>query len=295
MPVYKSYEAALPSGPTVELPGLCRRLGLFASVVAKLEFFGPTGNQYDRVAAGMAELCLSKGLDKKAGLIEASSGAFALSLAIAAARQGIRLQLCVPQSLSEGRRRLFAGLGAELHLVTGGRNEAEALASSLAVRSGGVFLNYLENDDNPEVHRRTTGPELLSACTNLDFLVCGVASGGTISGTGEYIKGWTNGTLIYAVEPYESQVLTGGFAGKHGITGLGLPFVPGNYNPYIIDGVIPVKTGDAAALADTVLFTDGVPCSIAAGAVLAGACVLAAEEQNAGKTIAAVLPSRKFF
>ena len=297
MSVFANYDAALPKGPVALLPGFCRRLELGAQIVVKTELFGPTGHVYDRVAAGMLELAAERGELNAAGAVEASSGAFALSLAICAARRGVRLHLCVPDTLSEARRRLLAGLGAQLHPVAAalGRAAAEEAARSLAQHTGAYFINYLENDDNPEVHRRTTGPELLSCVPDLNFLVCGVASGGTISGTAEHVKAWTNGVQVAAVEPFESQVLSGGFAGRHGITGLGLPFVPGNYNPYIVDRVLPVKTGDAAAAADTAFFTDGLPCSAAGGAALAAAAQLAAVPENAGKVIAVVIPSRRNF
>ncbi len=298
MPVYASYNEALPRNSFVLLSGLARRLKLPAQIVAKLDFWGPSGFIYDRVAAEMLDMAMEAGeLERGDTVIEASSGPFATSLCIAAARRGLKVTLCVPESLSARSQKMFTALGAILQYVPGGDGRTGMLrrANALVQEGCGYFLNYLDNDNNPEVHRRTTGPEIMEALhDSFDYFVAGVNSAGTITGTSEYLKAWSNIKTI-AVEPYENQVLTGGFAGKHGIVGMGLPFIPPNYNPYIVDGVMTASTGDANAMADTVFYTDGVPVSIAGGAALAACVELAKQPQNEGKTIVTVFGAKRNF
>ena len=189
-------------------------------------------------------------------------------------------------------------LGAKLVLCSSadGQRGWDDQAARLAAEQGGWFADYYADDLNPEFHRRVTGPAILKETEGkLDFVVAAVGSGGTISGVGEYIKAWTNGIRIVAVEPVESQVLSGGFAGPHGLEGIGCGFVPENYNPYIVDQVIPVSTGDGREAARQALLTDGLPLSPAAGAALAAALQLAVMPENAGKRVVAIVGGRSIF
>ena len=298
MPVYASFSEALPRESFVMLSGLAKRLKLPARITAKIDFWGATGHMYDRVAAEMLDMAIESGaLQKGDTVIETAHGAFAPSLCIAAVRRGIRVILCVPEALPTGRQKLLTALGAKLQYVppTEGRVGMLRRATALEQEGAGFFLNYLDNDNNPEVHRLTTGPSIRNTLGDtVDYFVCGVNSGGTLTGTGEYLKGWSNLKII-AVEPYENQILTGGFAGKHGITDMGLPFVPPNYNHYIVDGVMTTSTGDASTMADTVFFTDGIPTAIAGGAALAAAVGLARRPENEGKHIVTVFPAKRGF
>ena len=176
---------------------------------------------------------------------------------------------------------MLAKLGAKIALTNYvyGRRGVEKRAQEAVERTGGYYLNYFDNDCNAEFHRRVTGPNIARATEGaLDAIVVGVGSGGTITGVGEYIKAWYPDVKIIAVEPYESQAIGGGFVGKHNIPGLGAGFVPENYNPYIVDGVVPVASNVANQTAQEVLRTDAVPASPSAGATLAAARELMEEK-----------------
>ena len=298
MPVYASYSEALPRESFILLSGLVRRLKLPALITAKLDFWGPTGHMYDRIAPEMLDATIESGeLDKGDTIIETAHGAFATSLCIAAARRGIRVVLCVPDNMPASRMKMLTALGAKMQTVNAAEGIAGLLqrANALQKSGAGLHLNYLSNDKNPETHRLTTGPEIRSTMGDtVDFFVCGINSAGTITGTGEYLKSWGDPKII-AVEPFENQVITGGFAGKHNIADMGLPFVPPNYNPYIVDGVMTASTGDAVAMADTVFYTDGIPVATAGGAALAAAVELARKHENEGKQILTIFPSKRNF
>lgn len=273
-PVQNFYNT-LYERPTVELTGYAVRHGLQGQLMAYLNYGGATSSAKDALAEGMLALAVEKGrLRPGQPIVEASSGTFAVALTIAAVHSGHPIHLVMSGNVSPERQRAFNELGAQV--VTSnyvyGRSGTIQRAEKLTGELGGYFVNYFSNDDNPEFHRRVTGPAILRAMNgDLAAVVAGVGSGGTITGVGEYLKAWAGNVWTVAVQPFESQSLTGGFSGRHGIAGIGPGFVPDNYNPYIVDEVISVTTGDAKTAAREVLATDAVPGSASCGAVLCAA------------------------
>ncbi len=265
-------------------------------IIAVINSNGATGSIKDGVAYGMLSYAKERGaLAEKQPIIDYGGGSFSLALALAGKLQGHEVHIVLSSAVPKTRQVMLKDLGADLHFVPEGTmhlkmyRDTEVLSKTL----GAYFVDYLNNDDNPEYHRRVTGPQIMKMTgENFDFFVAGVGSGGTISGTGEYIKAWTNGISIVGVQPMESQVLTGGLANKHGIEGIGLPIIPGNYNPYIVDEVISVTTSSAISVAREVMATVGVPVNLAGGAVIEAASVLARKEENKGKTILVMLSGR---
>lgn len=277
MKVFDNYYGAVYHGSVVSLAGYSGRHGLPASVLAYLAFGGATGTIKDGVAEAMIALATNRG-DLKPGMpvVEASSGSFGAALAIACAVSGHPCLLVVPSSLPLARRERLQSLGARIVVCSGGgRRALEQLARDTAKRYGGYFTNYFANDDNPEFHRRVTGRRILQAVGDqIDAIVAGVGSGGTITGVAECLKAWNPMIRVVAVEPSECAAISGGFLGHHGIAGIGPGFVPENYNPYVVDTVLPVSTPDAERAAREVLAFDGVPACASAGATLAAATQL---------------------
>ena len=282
MQIFQSYYETLYQRPVVRLAGYSARHGLPASLYAYLAAGGPTNSAKDALAEGMLAIATEKGFLKPGQtVVEGSSGSFAVALAISCARSGHPLVLCMPATVPTERQHMLAKLGAKIALTNYvyGRRGVEKRAQEAVERTGGYYLNYFDNDCNAEFHRRVTGPNIARATEGaLDAIVVGVGSGGTITGVGEYIKAWYPDVKIIAVEPYESQAIGGGFVGKHNIPGLGAGFVPENYNPYIVDGVVPVASNVANQTAQEVLRTDAVPASPSAGATLAAARELMEEK-----------------
>ncbi len=289
MDIKRSYYETLYSRPVVQLAGYCAKYELPGSLYAYLAFGGATASAKDALAEGMLALATEKGFLKPGQtVIETSSGSFAVALAIACAHSRHPLILCMPSNVPTARQRMFTELGAKIALTNSiyGRQGMEKRAQEAVERTGGYYLNYFDNDLNAEFHRRVTGPNIARATEGaLDAIVVGVGSGGTVTGVGEYVKAWYPDVRMIAVEPFESQVLSGGFAGTHSIPGLGAGFVPENYNPYIVDGVIPVPSQEANAKAREVLQTDAVPASPSAGATLAAAHKLIRENGDVRRVL----------
>ncbi len=281
----------------ISLNGFKRLHNLNAEIVAVINFFGPTGTSKDYVAYNMLRYARESGVLKGGvPVVDYSGGSFGMALTIAALGMGNPAHLVVPQTLREERRKLLSNLGAKLHFAPEKSHISERLkhTQKLANELGGYFVDFINNDDNPEVHRRITGPQILKSMgEGFDYLVTGVGSGGTVSGTGEYVKAWTNGISVVGVQPMESQMLTGGISGNHGLNDMGLPLVPGNYNPYIVDDVISVATSAARTTATEALYTDGLPLSADSGAVLTAAKEIALKPENEGKVIVAILSSKR--
>ena len=277
MGILQSYYQDVYKCPVVELSGFSGRHGLQASIAAYLDFGGATGTCKDGVAETMLALATERGtLRPGMPVVEASSGSFGAALAVSCATTGHPCILVVPQALPVSRRQHLQSLGARIVVCSsGGRKALDRVAADTAARYNGYFTNYFANDDNPEYHRRVTGPQILKAAGDaVDAIVIGVGSGGTITGVGEYIKAWNSMIRIVAVEPTECAAISGGFIGQHGIAGIGPGFVPENYNPYVVDTVLTVTTADAERAAQEVLFFDGVPACASAGATLAAAVQL---------------------
>ena len=259
------------------LDGYSGRHGLEAGILAYLAFGGATGTSKDGLAETMLAFATERGtLQPGMPVVEASSGSFGAALAVSCATTGHPCILVVPSNLPIAQRKRLQDLGA--HIIacsSSGRRAMERVAEDTAKRYGGYYTHYFSNDDNPEYHRRVTGPQIYkNAGDAIDAIVIGVGSGGTITGVAEYIKAWNSMVRIVAVEPAECAAISGGFIGQHGISGIGPGFVPENYNPYVVDTVLTVTTADAERAAREVLFFDGVPACTSAGATLAAAVQL---------------------
>lgn len=212
-----------------------------------------------------------------------------MALALAGLTAGHPVWLAMPEDAPPLRQETLLRLGAQLLLspAQSGLAGARAMAQRTAAEKGWYYMNWLANDDNPEYHRRVTGPAILQTIARkdaslVDAIVMGVGSAGTVTGVGETIKGWTNDVRIVAVEPYENQALSGGFTGRHGLAEIGFGLVPGNYNAYVVDNVAAVTTADAVRAAQRVLRTDAIPASPSAGAALHAAAQLLANRNSRG-------------
>lgn len=295
--VYSSYLSSQPPLAAVHLSAYGSHYNLNAELIAGIMFEGLTGSYMDKLVAGMLLIAHQSGkLRDKMPIIEVSSGTFAVSLTLTATRLGHNVYLIVPAGADEKQLQRLSRLGACIVKAEPGHGRQGAIDTALKLEKelDGYFLNYMSNDDNPEYHRRVTGPALLKACGKQpDIVVIGVGSGGTVTGVGEYLNAWTSGTKIVAVEPYESNVISGGFAGRHNIPGLGVGFVPDNYNPYIVNEVISVSSGDAIKAAQDLFVLEGIPAAPASGATVAVAKMLAQRPENAGKRIVPLLGIRR--
>ena len=282
MAVLQNYYQYLYSCPILELRGYAAACRLQGQLYAYLDFGGATGTAKDGLAEGMLALASKRG-ELKPGqtVVEASAGSFGIALTVAGLHSGHPVTLIVPAGISSRQQHQLEELGAKLIFSSSkeGRVGQIALARRMAAECGGYFMNYFGSDDNPEYHRRITGPAILKNCPGLDAIVAGVGSGGTITGVGEYARAWDNHIRMVAVEPYESQAIGGGFLGSHSIPGLGAGFVPENYNPYVVDSVMAVTSADAARTARQVLRTDAVPACVSGGAALYAARRLLEEEK----------------
>ena len=272
MPILNSYYQEVYRSPVVRLDGYSGRHGLEAGILAYLDFGGATGTSKDGLAETMLAFATERGtLQPGMPVVEASSGSFGAALAVSCATTGHPCILVVPSNLPIARRKHLQDLGARIIACSsGGRRAMDRIAADTAKRYGGYYTHYFSNDDNPEYHRRVTGPQILKhAGDAIDAIVIGVGSGGTITGVAE-----NSMVRIVAVEPAECAAISGGFIGQHGIAGIGPGFVPENYNPYVVDTVLTVTTADAERAAREVLFFDGVPACTSAGATLAAAVQL---------------------
>ena len=284
MPIYPNFYQTLTPCPVVELRGYAAANGLKGRLFAYLDFNGPTGTARDGLAEGMLALAIEqKKLAPGQPIIEAVSGPFATALTLAGLTAGHPVVLVMPEDAPALRQETLLRLGAQIRHspARSGVNGARRLAAQTAAANGWYYMAWLANDDNPEYHRRVTGPAIVQSIARegksaVDAIVIGVGSGGTVTGVGETIKAWTNDVRIVAVEPYESQALSGGLTGNHGIPEIGFGLVPENYNAYVVDNVAAVTTADAARAAQRVLRTDAIPASISAGAALHAAAQLLA-------------------
>ena len=279
----------------MELTALERRENLSARLLAKLEFFNPAGSAKDRVALNMILDAEQRGLLKPGSvIIEPTSGNTGIGLAAVAAGRGYRTVIVMPDSMSAERQKLMTAYGAELVLtpgalgMTGAIEKAEALAASIP---GSFIPAQFDNPANPEAHYRTTGPEIWRDTDGkVDIFVAGVGTGGTITGTGRYLKEQDPRVQVVAVEPAGSALLSGGKAGPHGLQGIGANFIPKVLDTAIYDRVIPVTEEEAYTAGRLLGRTEGILAGISSGAALHGALQLARFPENAGKTIVVLLP-----
>ncbi len=279
----------------MEVTNIERNYGLKAKVLVKLEYFNPAGSVKDRVARAMIEDAEAKGKLKKGSvIIEPTSGNTGIGLAAIAAAKGYRVILTMPETMSQERRNILKAYGAELVLTEGAKGMKGAIdrAEALVKEIPNSFLpGQFENPANPEVHRKTTGPEIWRDTDGtVDIFVAGVGTGGTITGVGEYLKAQNPRIKVVAVEPSDSPVLSEGRSGPHKIQGIGAGFVPAALNTEIYDEIIQADSEDAFAAARELARTEGVLAGISSGAALHVALELAKCPEQEGKTIVALLP-----
>lgn len=293
--IYTSAEQLIGNTPLVELTQIEKELGLKAKLIAKLELFNPAGSVKDRVALAMINDAEKRGvLNKDSVIIEPTSGNTGIGLASVAAARGYKLIIVMPDSMSVERRQIMKAYGAQLVLSPGAKGMPGAieLANQLAASTPNSFIaGQFMNPANVMAHYATTGPEIYSATDGkVDIFVAGVGTGGTITGTGKYLKEQNSKIKVVAVEPATSPVLSKGVKGPHGIQGIGAGFVPDILDTGIYDEIIPVKDEDAFTYGRLMGKKEGVLVGISSGAALAAAVELAKREENAGKQIVVLMP-----
>lgn len=295
MALYKSALDLVGNTPLVEASNFVKANNLEANVLVKLEYFNPAGSVKDRIAKAIIEDAEAKGILKEGSvIIEPTSGNTGIGLASVAATKGYRIIITMPETMSVERRNLMKAYGAELVLTDGakGMKGAIAKADELAEEIPDSFIaGQFVNPVNPATHKATTGPEIWKDTEGkVDIFVAGVGTGGTISGTGEYLKSQNPDIKIVAVEPATSPVLSKGEAGPHKIQGIGAGFVPDTLNTEVYDEIITVENDDAFAAGKAFAKQEGVLVGISSGAALWAAKTLAQRPENKGKTIVALLP-----
>ncbi|MDU2065708.1 MAG: cysteine synthase A [Sporomusaceae bacterium] len=281
--------------PLLELKNYGAEKGLAGRILAKLEYFNPLSSVKDRIALAMIETAEQSGkLKPGATIVEPTSGNTGIGLAFVGAAKGYKVILTMPDTMSVERRNLLKALGAQLVLTPGAEGMKGAINKALELGEsieGSYIPQQFENPANPEIHRKTTGKEILADTDGqLDFFVAGVGTGGTITGVGEVLKEQNPQIKVVAVEPFDSQVLAGNKPGPHKIQGIGAGFVPSVMNLKIVDQIVPIKTEEAFQAARDLAKTEGVLVGISSAAALFAATQLAKEEANRGKTIVVLLP-----
>lgn len=281
--------------PLLELENFQNINSINAHIIAKLEYFNPAGSIKDRVALSMISDAEARGMISKGGtLIEPTSGNTGVGLALVAAANGYKLILTMPETMSIERRRLLTALGAEIVLTPGAEGMKGAINRATELQKeikGSIILNQFGNNANPEIHYKTTAEEIWRDTDgNIDILISGVGTGGTISGNGKRLKELNPNIEIIAVEPASSPVLSGGIAGAHKLQGIGAGFIPAIYDPEVVDRIITVTNEDAFEASRNVATQEGLLVGISSGAALVAALQVAREPKNQGKRIVVILP-----
>ncbi len=293
---YASILETIGNTPLVHLPRLSREQGCKAELLGKLEFFNPMGSVKDRIGLAMVEAAEGEGkLTPETVVIEPTSGNTGIALAFVCAAKGYRLILCMPESMSVERRKMLLILGAEIELtpaaqgMKGAVKRAEELRDSIA---DSIILQQFENPANPDIHRRTTAEEIWrDTGGNVDALVSGIGTGGTLSGVAPILKARNPSVKMIAVEPEDSAILSGSLPGPHKIQGIGPGFVPGILDIRLIDEVIRIGNETAFTTARMTAKLEGIPVGISSGAALAAAMEIGARDDYKGKTIVVIIPS----
>jgi len=294
--IYNNITETIGATPLVRLNRLPEQYDVSAEILLKLEFFNPMASVKDRIGVAMIEDLDNRGLlNEKSVIVEPTSGNTGIALAFACAAKGYRLILCMPESMSIERRKMLLLLGAELELtpselgMKGGIAKAQELITNL---DNAVMPQQFDNPANPEIHRNTTAQEILADTDGkLDAVISGVGTAGTLTGIGSILKQQNPSIKIYAVEPEDSPVLSGGDPGPHKIQGIGAGFKPGNLDEALIDGVVTIGNETAFETARRLAKTEGIPGGISSGAATAAALEIAALPEMAGKRIVTIIPS----
>ena len=295
MKKYKRINDLVGKTPIVELSNLTEEFGINATLLAKLEYFNPAGSVKDRIANAMIKDAEEKGLLKKGTvIIEPTSGNTGIGLASAGAARGYRVILTMPETMSVERRNLLKAYGAEVVLTEGAKGMKGAIekASELAATMDNAFIpSQFQNTANPKIHFETTGPEIWNDTDGeVDIFISGIGTGGTISGTGKYLKSMNPDIKVIAVEPAASPILSGGKPGPHKIQGIGAGFVPETLDTGIYDEIITIENEDAFEMARAIATKEGILSGISSGAVLKAAEIVGKRKENEGKTIVVLLP-----
>lgn len=293
--IYKGTMELIGNTPLVEITNIEKELKLEATILVKLEYLNPAGSAKDRIAKAMIEDAEEKGLLKEgATIIEPTSGNTGIGLAAIAAAKGYHIILTMPETMSVERRNILKAYGAEIVLTEGaqGMTGAIAKAEELARDIPGSFIpGQFVNPANPAIHKATTGPEIWNDTDGkVDIFIAGVGTGGTLTGTGEYLKEKKPEVKIVALEPADSPILSEGRAGAHKIQGIGAGFVPEILNTSVYDEVFRAESDDAFSAAKLLARKEGILVGISSGAALHGAIELAKRPENKGKMIVALLP-----
>ncbi|HPD02838.1 MAG TPA: cysteine synthase A, partial [Clostridia bacterium] len=288
--IYKGLTELVGNTPLLELSRYNQKQNTSATILAKLEYLNPAGSVKDRVAKAMIEDAEARGLlTESSVIIEPTSGNTGIGLASAAAAKGYRIILTMPETMSIERRKLLKAYGAELVLTEGARGMRGAIERANELKSeikGAVILGQFTNPANPKAHYDTTGPEIRNDTDGkVDILVAGIGTGGTLTGTGEYLKSQNKNIKVVAVEPYDSPVLSQGRAGAHQIQGIGAGFIPEILNAKIFDEIITVKNEDAFSASRELAASEGLLSGISSGAALFAATLVAKRPENKGKII----------
>jgi cysteine synthase A len=295
--VYASITDTIGDTPLVRIDRIGKEKGVVAHLLAKLEFFNPISSVKDRIGVAMIDALEAQGLitPGRGVLVEPTSGNTGIALAFVAAARSYRLILVMPESMSVERRKMLALLGAELVLTPAAQGMKGAIAKAneiIAATPGAVMPQQFENPANPEIHRRTTAEEIWNDTNGeVDIVVCGVGTGGTITGVGEVLKARKPSVRMVAVEPEDSPVLSGGAPGPHKIQGIGAGFVPAILDRGVIDEIVVVGNQTSFDTARLVARLEGIPVGISSGAAIAAAIDVGRRPENTGKTIVIIIPS----
>ena len=293
--IYSDFSSLVGNTPILDASRLCENESIDARLLLKLEYFNPAGSVKDRVAVNMLKKATEKGLiSKGATIIEPTSGNTGIGLAAACVSMGYKAILVMPDTMSVERQQLLKAYGAEIVLTEGAKGMSGSIekANELHEKTPNSFIpSQFENGDNPESHILTTGPEIYRDTDGkVDIFVACIGTGGTVSGTGAYLKNQNPDIKVIGVEPFDSPLITKGVAGKHGIQGIGANFIPENLDLDVVDEVLTVKTEDAFSMCRSLASSEGLLVGISSGAALCTAKEIAQRKENKGKNIVVLLP-----